>query len=105
MVEKERMERVLLPAFLFPYVHLHAVYRCASINFCYVFSALSKSELHNFNWQGKAISCEGAYTRTLTKIDQLLPPGRKRKANYLLHRIKKHILQKNICQRLEWNRS
>jgi len=75
------MGRVLLPAFLLCYVNLYAIYRCAGINFCYVFSMLSESELKDFNWLCKAISCEGAYTRNLIKIDQLLPPGRKRKSN------------------------
>lgn len=78
MVEKDA--EGFAACFLLPCVHGYAVYGCASINFCHVFSAFSKSELHDFNWQGKAISCEGAHTRNRTTIDQLLP-GRKRKAS------------------------
>lgn len=79
MVEKDG--EGFAACFLFPCVHVYAVYRCATINFCHAFTALSRSELHNFNWQGKVISGEGAYTRNLTPIDQLFLPGRKRKAD------------------------
>lgn len=78
MVEKDG--EGFAACFLLPCVHVYAVYRYASINFCYVFTALSSSELHNFNWQGKGTG-KGCLTRNLTPIGQLLLPGRKKKEN------------------------
>lgn len=77
---KSGLRWVLLSAFLLSYDNLYVLFRYASISICWVLSVCSESELRRFNWQSKAVSCEGAYTRNLIKIDQLLPPGSKRKA-------------------------
>lgn len=102
MVEKDG--EGFAACFLLPCVHVYAVYRYASINFCYVFTALSSSELHNFNWQGKGTG-KGCLHQKSYPNWPAPSPRKEKEGKLIVVQNKNHILQKNIYHKLEWSRS